>query len=95
MTQEIREAASHPDHLTATSPPAASPSLQPLGPEDEEASMDEYDQYSLEHPYVAGGGWKGRTKRDAAAKTNRLSPGGHQRKLLTKFQNSEKKKIRC
>ncbi|XP_004648863.2 nuclear protein 1-like, partial [Octodon degus] len=63
----MREAASHPDHLTATSP-------QPLGPEDEEASMDEYDQYSLEHPCVAGGGRKGRTKREAAANTNRPSP---------------------
>lgn len=39
-----------------------------------------------------GGARKGRTKREAAAHTNRPSPGGHERKLLTKFQNSERKK---
>ncbi|XP_005405231.1 PREDICTED: nuclear protein 1 [Chinchilla lanigera] len=89
----MREAASGPD-VTATLPPAAGPSQQPPGPEDEEASLDEYDQYSLAHPFVAGGGRKGRTKREAAANTNRPSPGGHERKLVTKFQNSEKKKIR-
>ncbi|KAF7483735.1 Hypothetical predicted protein [Marmota monax] len=156
----------------ATLPPATSPSWQPPGPEDEEASLDEYDLYGLAHPHVgkatpppprsfhfrappppqtpllvsprtcpslqagvllspgcmvtplqcpcpfypgnphqpplpcitvhlhfplwvpAGGGRKGRTKREAAAHTNRPSPGGHERKLVTKFQNSERKKAR-
>ncbi|XP_069860322.1 nuclear protein 1-like [Dipodomys merriami] len=77
----------------ATLPPADSSPGQPLSPEDEEASLDEYDLYSLGHPYVAGGGRKGRTKREAAANTNRPSPGGHERKLVTKFQNSERKKV--
>lgn len=46
----MREAASGPE-LRATLPPAASPSQQVLGLEDEEASLDEYDQYNLAHPY--------------------------------------------
>ncbi|XP_015346717.1 nuclear protein 1 [Marmota marmota marmota] len=80
--------------MMATLPPATSPSRQPPGPEDEEASLDEYDLYGLAHPHVASGGRKGRTKREAAAHTNRPSPGGHERKLVTKFQNSERKKAR-
>ncbi|XP_059107058.1 nuclear protein 1 [Peromyscus eremicus] len=78
--------------MTTTLPPTTSSSQQPLNPEDEDGILDEYDQYSLAHPYVVGGGRKGRTKREAAANTNRPSPGGHERKLLTKFQNSERKK---
>lgn len=38
------------------------------------------------------GGRKGRTKREAAAHTNRPSPGGHERKLVTKLQNTERNK---
>lgn len=78
--------------IMATLPPTANPSQQPLNLEDEDGILDEYDQYSLAHPCVVGGGRKGRTKREAAANTNRPSPGGHERKLLTKFQNSERKK---
>nr|XP_025709887.1 nuclear protein 1 [Callorhinus ursinus] len=42
--------------------------------------------------FPGGGGRKGRTKREAAANTNRPSPGGHERKLVTKLQNTERKK---
>ncbi|XP_059888003.1 nuclear protein 1 [Delphinus delphis] len=76
----------------ATIPRAASPSTQPPGPEDEDPNLDEYDLYSLAHSYLGVGGRKGRTKREAAANTNRHSPGGHERKLVTKFQNTERKK---
>nr|XP_004670243.1 nuclear protein 1 [Jaculus jaculus] len=76
----------------AALPRAASPSQQPPGPEEEDASLDECDLYSLAHPCLGGGGRKGRSKREAAANTNRPSPAGHERKLLTKFQNSERKK---
>ncbi|XP_008822208.1 nuclear protein 1 [Nannospalax galili] len=79
----------------ATLPPAASPFPQPLSLEEEDVILDTYDLYSLAHPYLAGRGRKGRTKREAAGNTNRPSPGGHERKLLTKFQNSEKKKAWC
>ncbi|KAL4835857.1 nuclear protein 1 isoform X2 [Macaca nemestrina] len=76
----------------ATFPPATSAPQQPPGPEDEDPSLDESDLYSLAHSYLGGGGRKGRTKREAAANTNRPSPGGHERKLVTKLQNSERKK---
>ncbi|PNI11317.1 NUPR1 isoform 1 [Pan troglodytes] len=76
----------------ATFPPATSAPQQPPGPEDEDSSLDESDLYSLAHSYLRGGGQKGRTKREAAANTNRPSPGGHERKLVTKLQNSERKK---
>ncbi|ELW66389.1 nuclear protein 1 [Tupaia chinensis] len=76
----------------AAFPQAASPSQQPLGPDDEDLSLDEYDLYGLAHSSLGGGSRKGRTKREAAANTNRPSPGGHERKLVTKLQNSERKK---
>ncbi|XP_006896684.1 PREDICTED: nuclear protein 1 [Elephantulus edwardii] len=76
----------------AASPQASSPSQQPLGPEDEDCSLDEYDLYGLTHSGLGGGGRKGRTKREAAVNTNRPSPGGHERKLVTKLQNAEHKK---
>lgn len=34
---------------------------------------------------------KGRTKKEASENTNRPSPSGHERKLVEKLQNSEKK----
>uniref|UniRef100_A0A8C3YMN6 Nuclear protein 1, transcriptional regulator n=1 Tax=Catagonus wagneri TaxID=51154 RepID=A0A8C3YMN6_9CETA len=76
----------------ATCPRAASPPRPPPGPEDEDYSLDEYELYSLAHSYLGGGARKGRTKREAAANTNRPSPGGHERKLVTKLQNTERKK---
>ncbi|VCW98364.1 unnamed protein product, partial [Gulo gulo] len=42
--------------------------------------------------FPGAGGRKGRTKREAAANTNRPSPGGHERKLVTKLQNTERKR---
>ncbi|XP_046521312.1 nuclear protein 1 [Equus quagga] len=76
----------------ATFPPAANPSQQPSDPEDEDLSLDEHDLYGLAHSYQGVGGRKGRTKREAAANTNHPSPGGHERKLVTKLQNTERKK---
>ncbi|KAM8779965.1 nuclear protein 1 isoform 2-T2 [Rhynchonycteris naso] len=74
----------------ATFPTAANSSRQPPGPEDEDLSLDECDLYGLAHSSL--GSRKGRTKREAAANTNRPSPGGHERKLVTKLRNSEQKK---
>ncbi|XP_004461514.2 nuclear protein 1 [Dasypus novemcinctus] len=73
-------------------PRAARPSRQHPGLEEGEAGMDEYDLYSLTYSHLGGGGRKGRTKREAAANTNRPNPGGHERKLVTKLQNAEQKK---
>ncbi|XP_040829815.1 nuclear protein 1 [Ochotona curzoniae] len=72
--------------------PAASPSRQVSHPESEDDSLDQYDLYSLAHPCLGGKSRKGRSKREAAVNTNRTSPGGHERKLVIKFQNSERKK---
>lgn len=38
--------------MTATFPQAASPAQQPLGPEDEDFSLDEYDLYGLAPSYL-------------------------------------------
>lgn len=38
-----------------------------------------------------GSARKGRTKKEASDNTNRPSPSGHERKLVEKLQNSEKK----
>ncbi|XP_020862555.1 nuclear protein 1 [Phascolarctos cinereus] len=73
--------------------PLASPPLQPLTLEDEEPEcLDQYDIYSFTDSYLGRGSRKGRTKREAANHTNRPSPAGHERKLLTKLQNTEQKK---
>ncbi|XP_027719094.1 nuclear protein 1 [Vombatus ursinus] len=73
--------------------PLPSPPLQPLTLEDEEPEcLDQYDIYSFTDSYLGRGSGKGRTKREAANHTNRHSPGGHERKLLTKLQNTEQKK---
>ncbi|KAG1967585.1 nuclear protein 1b [Pimephales promelas] len=34
---------------------------------------------------------KGRTKKEASCNTNRPNPGGHERKIVEKLQNAEKK----
>ncbi|XP_054992230.1 nuclear protein 1 [Sorex araneus] len=79
--------------MTAASPPGARPCRPPVGPEEEDVLLDEYDRYGLCHPHLGAGGSKGRTKREAAARTNRPSPGGHERKLVTKLQNTERKRL--
>uniref|UniRef100_A0A7N4NUS8 Nuclear protein 1, transcriptional regulator n=1 Tax=Sarcophilus harrisii TaxID=9305 RepID=A0A7N4NUS8_SARHA len=73
--------------------PFASPPFQSLTLEDEEPHcLDEYDVYNFTDSYLGRGSGKGRSKREAANHTNRPSPGGHERKLLIKLQNTEQKK---
>ncbi|XP_019503958.1 PREDICTED: nuclear protein 1 [Hipposideros armiger] len=76
----------------AAIPTAVNPNRQPPGPKDEDPNLDEYDLYSLAYSHLGAGARKGRTKREAAANTNRPSPGGHERKLVTKLQNTEQNK---
>ncbi|XP_032184611.1 nuclear protein 1 [Mustela erminea] len=78
--------------MKASFPRAASPAQQPGGPEDGDTSLDEDKLYGLAPSYPGAGARKGRTKREAAANTNRPSPGGHERKLVTKLQNTERKR---
>ncbi|XP_075998857.1 nuclear protein 1b [Genypterus blacodes] len=52
---------------------------------------DEYEYYNLTDKYTEGASRKGRTKKEASDNTNRPNPSGHERKIVEKFQNSEKK----
>uniref|UniRef100_A0A8D0H1N6 Nuclear protein 1 n=1 Tax=Sphenodon punctatus TaxID=8508 RepID=A0A8D0H1N6_SPHPU len=56
--------------------------------------FDEYDFYSLTERYSMPGGpnRKGRSKRESGSRTNRPSPGGHERKITLKLQRSERKR---
>ena len=42
-------------------------------------------------PPTGGASRKGRTKKEASDNTNRQIPAGHERKIVTKLQNMEKK----
>ena len=55
--------------------------------------MDEYDYYNLDRVATnLSHSRKGRSKKEASLNTNRPNPAGHERKLLTKLQNTERKK---
>lgn len=41
--------------------------------------------------FSGGASRKGRSKKEASDNTNRPNPGGHERKLVEKLQNTEKK----
>lgn len=41
--------------------------------------------------FAEGSARKGRTKKEASENTNRHNPSGHERKVVEKLQNSEKK----
>uniref|UniRef100_A0A3B4G060 Nuclear protein 1-like n=1 Tax=Pundamilia nyererei TaxID=303518 RepID=A0A3B4G060_9CICH len=56
----------------------------------EDEYYDEYEYYNLTDKY-AGSARKGRTKKEASDNTNRNNPAGHERKIVEKLQNSEKK----
>ncbi|XP_056144163.1 nuclear protein 1b [Lampris incognitus] len=63
--------------------------LQPTNFEDQ--YYDKYEYYNLTDKYAGGAARKGRTKKEASENTNRPNPGGHERKIVEKLQNSEKK----
>ena len=46
-------------------------------------------RFSVSSP--GGAARKGRTKKESSDNTNRPNPGGHERKIVEKLQNSEKK----
>lgn len=55
--------------------------------------MDEYDYYNFDRVATnLSHSRKGRSKKEASLNTNRPNPAGHERKLLTKLQNTERKK---
>ncbi|XP_026994770.1 nuclear protein 1b [Tachysurus fulvidraco] len=57
----------------------------------EDCYYDEYDYYNLTDRYTECASRKGRTKKEASCNTNRHNPAGHERKIVEKLQNSEKK----
>ncbi|AWP19515.1 putative nuclear protein 1-like [Scophthalmus maximus] len=63
--------------------------LKPSSFEDE--YYDQYEYYNLTDKYTEGSARKGRTKKEASDNTNRPNPSGHERKIVEKLQNSEKK----
>ncbi|XP_077475313.1 nuclear protein 1b [Stigmatopora argus] len=60
----------------------------------EEQYYDQYEYYNLSDKYTEGASRKGRSKKEASENTNRPNPSGHERKIVEKLQNSEKKKLK-
>lgn len=55
--------------------------------------LDEYDYYNFDPvATVVSHSRKGRSKKEASLNTNRPNPAGHERKVLTKLQNTERKR---
>ena len=59
-----------------------------------EAFFDEYEHFNFDQDkYIfSGHSGKQRTKKEASVNTNRPDPAGHNRKLVTKMQNTEENK---
>lgn len=57
----------------------------------EAAHYDQYDYYNLVE-YSCHVGGKGRSKKETELNTNRHCPAGHERKIATKFYNTEMKR---
>ncbi|XP_076853627.1 nuclear protein 1b [Brachyhypopomus gauderio] len=57
----------------------------------ENCYYDQYEYYNLTDRYVECASRKGRTKKEAQCNTNKHSPAGHERKVVEKLKNSEKK----
>lgn len=57
-----------------------------------EQYFDEYDYYNFDRKVVEPPTRKGRTKREASLNTNRPNPGGHERKVVQKLINTEKRR---
>lgn len=55
--------------------------------------LDEYDYYNFDPAAtMVCQSRKGRSKKEASLNTNRPNPAGHERKVLAKLQNTEKKR---
>ena len=52
--------------------------------------FDQYDYFSFDRKYTEPQSRKGRSKRECQQNTNRHVPAGHERKVVTKYQNTEK-----
>lgn len=54
--------------------------------------FDEYDYYNFDRKVVEPATRKGRTKREASQNTNRPNPAGHERKVVQKLINTERRR---
>merc|ERR1712045_933171 len=58
-----------------------------------EEHFDQWEHYNFEEKVVRSrNSGKQRSKLEAALNTNRPSPGGHERKIVTKLMNAERNK---
>merc|ERR1712079_990755 len=58
-----------------------------------EEHFDQWEHYNFEEKVVRSrNSGKQRSKLEAALNTNRPSPGGHERKIVTKLRNAERNK---
>jgi len=59
-----------------------------------ENHLNEFDHYNYdqEKAMFSGHSGKQRSKKEAAQHTNHHNPGGHERKIVTKLQNTEANK---
>merc|ERR1712203_661613 len=58
-----------------------------------EDHFDQYEYYNFEEKLLSSRNTgKQRSKKEAALNTNRHSPGGHERKIVTKLRNTERNK---
>merc|ERR1712110_188187 len=58
-----------------------------------EDHFDQWEYYNFEEKLlISRNTGKQRSKKEAALNTNRHSPGGHERKIVTKLRNTEKNK---
>merc|ERR1712029_1028407 len=58
-----------------------------------ESHFDQYEHYNFDQDKAMYSGHSGkqRSKKEAALNTNHHNPGGHERKIVTKLMNAEKK----
>ena len=57
-----------------------------------EQYFDEYDYYNFDRKFVEPHARKGRSKKEACLNTNRPNPAGHERKIVQKLINTERRR---
>merc|ERR1712110_963389 len=82
-----------PSSAVAVSKHKTPPRHQDTFPAMSEDHFDQWEYYNFEEKLVTSrNSGKQRSKKEAALNTNRHSPGGHERKIVTKLRNTERNK---
>jgi len=58
-----------------------------------ERYFDEYDYFNFDRKFTEPQTRKGRSKKESQQNTNRQNPGGHERKVVIKYMNTEKNRL--